>query len=249
MGALRSAVARARAAVFALWFYGVTLFYCLLGVPVLMVAPRLALGIARAWVATVFAGLRPLLGVRLVVTGRHHLPATGPALLACQHQSEFDMLVWIKLLRLPSYVLKEELTRIPLFGNLLQPAGMIPVDRSAGAAALRRLLHDTEAAFRAGRQIVIFPEGTRVPPGTQVPLQPGIAAMAARLRLPVVPVATDSGLCWTRAIFARHAGTIHVAIGPPIPAGTRRAEMLEAIETFWRRSEQAGYRAVDNIVD
>ena len=238
-----------RAAAFAVWYYGVTLTFCLLGVPVRLFARHLALAVARNWVRTVLAGMGPIIGIRLVLTGTEHLPASGPALLACQHQSEFDTLVWLTLLRLPSYVMKQELTRIPLFGPLLVPAGMIPVDRSAGAAALRRLLEDTAMAARAGRQIVIFPEGTRVPPGQTVPLQPGVAAIATRLNLPVLPVATDSGLRWTRGIMDRRKGPIHLMIGPPIPAGTPRRELLAAIEAFWRRAESSGFESVDNLVD
>ena len=242
-------MAKLRAAGFAVWFYGVTLAFCLLGVPVRLFAPHLALVVARNWVRTVLAGMVPIIGIRLVLSGREHLPAEGPALLACQHQSEFDTLVWLTLLKLPSYVMKQELTRIPLFGPLLVPAGMIPVDRSAGASALRRLLDDTAEAARAGRQIVIFPEGTRVLPGQTVPLQPGVAAIATRLNLPVLPVATDSGLRWTRGLLARTRGPIHLMIGPPIPAGTPRKELLAAIEAFWKHAENSGFKSVDNSVD
>jgi 1-acyl-sn-glycerol-3-phosphate acyltransferase len=242
-------LAKVRAAAFAVWFYSVTLAFCLLGLPVRLFAPRLALLVARNWVRTVLAGMVPIIGIRLVLSGREHLPIDGPALLACQHQSEFDTLVWLTLLKLPSYVMKQELTRIPLFGPLLVPAGMIPVDRSGGAAALRKLLDDAADAARRGRQVVIFPEGTRVPPGQRVPLQPGVAAIAARLNLPVLPVATDSGLRWTRALLSRRSGPIHLMVGPPIAAGTPRKELLAAIEAFWRRADQDFYQAVDNSVD
>lgn len=242
-------MAKLRAACFAVWFYGVTLAFCLLGVPVRLFARHLALFVARNWVRTVLAGMVPIVGIRLVLSGREYLPTDGPALLACQHQSEFDTLIWLTLLKLPSYVMKQELTRIPLFGPLLVPAGMIPVDRSAGASALRRLLEDAADAARAGRQIVIFPEGTRVPHGQSVPLQPGVAAIAARLNLPVLPVATDSGLRWTRDLLARNPGPIHLMIGPPIAAGTPRKELLAAIEAFWRRAEDSGFKSVDNNVD
>jgi 1-acyl-sn-glycerol-3-phosphate acyltransferase len=186
--------------------------------------------------------------VTVKITGLHYLPQRGPALLAGQHQSEFDALVWMRLLERPSYVMKQELTRIPLFGPMLVPAGMIPVDRSAGASALRRLLQDCLAARDAGRQIMIFPEGTRVAPGERVTLQPGIAAIASRLDLPVYPVATDSGLRWGRRFLGKRAGRIHIAIGEPIPAGTARERLLSEIEAHWRRSEINGFGSVDNSV-
>ena len=238
-----------RAAAFAAWFYGITLAFCLLGVPVRMFARHRALWVARSWVRTVIAGMPAVLGARVVVTGLHHLPATGAALIASQHQSEFDTLIWLKLTVLPSYVMKQELLRIPLFGALLVPAGMIPVDRAGGAVAMRRLLQETASAAQAGRQIVIFPEGTRLPPGQRVDLQPGIAAIAARTGLPVIPVATDSGILWTRRPMGRRGGDLHVAIGPPIPAGTPRRAMLARIEAFWREAERTGFQPVDNPVD
>jgi 1-acyl-sn-glycerol-3-phosphate acyltransferase len=237
-----------RAAAFALWFYTVTLVFTLAGVPVRIAARGKALDLAKTWVRTVMAGMAPVAGIRVVITGQENLPTGGPALLASQHQSEFDTLVWMTLLPRPSYVMKRELTRIPLFGPLLVPAGMIPVDRAAGAAALRQLLADTGHALRAGRQIVIFPEGTRVPPGQVVKLQPGIAAIAARRNMAVIPVATDSGHCWRRGVLGRRPGIIHVAIGPAIPAGTPRSDLMAQIEAFWRRMESTGFATVDNPV-
>ena len=241
--------ARLRAAAFAVWFYAVTFAFASAGVPIRLFARRHALWLAQSWVRVTLTGLRPLLGVRMVITGLEHLPAAGPALIASQHQSEFDTLIWLKLLSLPSYVMKQELRRIPLFGPLLVPAGMIPVDRAGGAAAMRQLLADTTTAARAGRQIVIFPEGTRLPPGRRVPLQPGVAAIATRTGLPVIPVATDSGRLWTRRLLARRAGDLHVAIGSPIPAGTPRAALLAQIEGYWRAMERSGFHPVDKIVE
>lgn len=238
-----------RSALYAAYFYAVTLLFGIGGMAVRLLAPRYALPFAKAWTATLLAGLRPICSIRLHVTGLEHLPAQGPALLASQHQSEFDTLVWMGLLRRPCYVMKQELTRTPLVGPMLVPAGMIPVDRAGGAAALRRLLQDAEAARDDGRQIVIFPEGTRVPPGGRVALQPGIAAVATRLRLPVIPVATDSGLSWTRSRLGMRPGTIHIAIGPPISPGAKRDHLLAAIESFWSQSESCGFAPVDNSVD
>jgi len=238
-----------RSGLYAIYFYSVTLVFGLGGIAVRLFAPRRALGFAQAWVATLLAGLRPICGIRLEVTGREHLPAQGPALLASQHQSEFDTLVWMQLLSRPAYVMKQELTRTPMVGPMLVPAGMIPVDRAGGAGALRRLLRDTAAARDDGRQIVIFPEGTRVRPGERVALQPGIAAVAARTGLQVIPVATDSGLRWTRSRLGMQPGPIHIRIGPPISPHLTRNELLDAIETFWRQSESAHFGPVDKSVD
>ncbi len=237
-----------RAFAFLLYFYGLTLVLGVAGIAVRLFARERAHDFARFWVRLSLAGLAAICGVRFVVTGREHLPGPGAALLASQHQSAFDTLVWFLILPRPSYVMKRELTRIPLFGPLLVPAGMIPVDRSAGAAALRSVLEATQRAAEAGRQIVIFPEGTRVAPGRRVKLQPGIAAVATRLGLPVIPVATDSGLCWGRRAFRKNAGTIHIEVGAPIPSGIPRSALLDRIEAHWRDAEARGFEPVDKSV-
>ena len=246
---MRRAVETVRAAAFAAWFYGVTLAFCLAGLPIRMFARPLALPLAKYWARTVLAGLPPICGIRIVLTGRQHIPPSGPALLAGQHQSEFDTLVWMAVLERPCYVMKQELTRIPLFGPLLVPAGMIPVDRSGAAAAMRGMLKDTAKAAQNDRHIVIFPEGTRVPHGRRVPLQPGVAAIAARTRLAVLPVATDSGWCWPHRRLGKRPGIIHVAIGPPLVQGGRDA-LLTAIDAYWTEMAESGYRQpVDESVD
>ncbi|MBO1323781.1 1-acyl-sn-glycerol-3-phosphate acyltransferase [Acetobacter sp. TBRC 12305] len=196
-----------------------------------------ALAYAKLWSRAVLWLFRTLCGVQVRVTGLENLPASGPALIASQHQSAFDTLVWMLLLPRPCYVMKGELRRIPLLGPMLVLAGMMPIERAAGAKALRLLLHGTDRAIKAGRQIVIFPEGTRTLPGEHVALKPGIAAMSSHVGLPVIPVATNSGLFWGRNAFFKRPGVLQVAIGPAVgPA--RRADLLGQIEQSWRGLEQ-----------
>jgi 1-acyl-sn-glycerol-3-phosphate acyltransferase len=238
-----------RALAFNLYFFGLTALFSAGGlVPRAFMRP-LILRYAQSWARVMIAGARIICGIRVEITGAEHLPTGGAALLASQHQSAFDTLIWMTLLPLPSYIVKRELVRIPLFGPMLTGAGMIPVDRGARATALRGLMRATRRAREAGRQIIIFPEGTRVAYGVHVPLQPGIAAIATQLDLPVIPIATDSGLRWGRRAFMKYPGTIHIAIGEPIPAGTRRAALLHAIEQFWRDNPSTRWPPVENSVD
>jgi 1-acyl-sn-glycerol-3-phosphate acyltransferase len=127
-------------------------------------------------------------------------------------------------------VFKDELLRIPLFGPLIGATGMIAVDRNAGGAAIRALVRQAERAVREQRQIVIFPEGTRSEPGYPGTLQSGIAALASRTGLPVIPVSTDSGRFWGRRAFRKRPGTIRIVIGSPIPAQTERKALMRALE-------------------
>lgn len=221
-----------RSAVFNVAFFAFTAIaalVCLPLVPLLDRAGRLAL--IAWWAERVLRLLRITVGITVRVTGREHLPAEGPALIAAKHQSAFDTIVWLALLPRPAYVLKRTLLWIPLYGWYAHAAGMIGIDRSAGSSAIRHLMRAGDAALAEGRQIVIFPEGTRTQPGERRPYQPGIAALYARSGLPVIPVATDSGLCWGRRAFHKHPGTITVAVLPPIPPGLPREAMLERLET------------------
>jgi len=201
---------------------------CLPLLPLLDRAGRLAL--LAWWAERVLGLLRVMAGITVRVTGREHLPEAGPALIAAKHQSAFDTIVWFTLLPRPAYVLKRELLWIPIYGWYARAAGMIAVERTAGAAAMRHLLRAGEAALAEARQVVIFPEGTRTLPGERRTYQPGIAALYARSGLAVIPVATDSGRCWGRRAFHKRSGTITVAVLPPIPPGLDRETMLARLE-------------------
>ena len=216
-------------AAFNLWFYGLTVVLAIASPGVRLFAPRRAMGYARAWVRLVLAALRPLCGITWAVSGLEHLPASGAALIASMHQSAFDTLIWTQLAPRFAFVLKRELLRIPLFGPMLTATGMIPVDRRGGPAALRALLCEADRAMAGQRQIVIFPEGTRAAPGAMLRLQPGVAALAARTGLPVIPVATDSGLYWGRRAFRKRPGVIRIVILPPIPPGLPREVLMERL--------------------
>lgn len=240
-----------RSLLFNLFFFGFGATYATLILPVMLLPRRWLMPPMRFWAGSVVWGLRVICGVRLRVTGREHLPTGGAALIAAKHQSAFDTIVWLWLLPDAAYIVKRELLRVPVWGWLMWGSGQIAVDRLAGASAMRHLLRKGQAAAAEGRQLVIFPEGTRVAPGEHRPFQPGIAALAAATGLPVIPVATDSGLRWGRRAFHKRPGILNIAVLPPLPAGLRRDDLLrrleEAIEPAMRSFSQS--RAVDNFVD
>lgn len=236
-----------RSLLFNIWFFAATFAMGLLGVPVRWFARRHALWVAQSWAGLVLDGAAAICGIQVVVLGREHLPTQGAALIASQHQSAFDTLIWLRLVPRTAYVFKAELARVPLFGSLLVPAGQIPVDRGASFSAVRSLLRGADRAKADGRQIVIFPEGTRIAPGVEAELRPGIAALAARTGLPVIPVATDSGLLWGRRAFRKQPGVIHIIVGPPIPAGLSQAALIATLRDRWREAEALAV-PVDNSV-
>lgn len=206
-----------RSAVFNVAFFTVSVVMSLSAAVVRCIARRHVLDVAVLWARILVVAARIICGIRLDVRGLENIPP-GAALIASRHQSAFDTFVWLTLLPRCCYVFKTELLRIPLFGPLISSAGMIPVDRKGGAAAIRALLREADRAVREQRQIVIFPEGTRSEPGQQGSLQSGIAALASHTGLPVIPVSTNSGRLWGRRAFRKKSGTIRILIGRPIPA-------------------------------
>ncbi len=222
-----------RSALFNLVFLGGTVLTVLFGTLLLAAPAPVMVRYIRGWAWLVQGALRLICGIRVEVTGRENLPS-GPAIIAAKHQSAFDTVIWLTVLppgRDAVYVLKQELANIPLWGRLAARCGHIAVDRAAGASALRGMVRAAQGVIAAGRPVVIFPEGTRTAPGERVPYQPGVAALATATGVQVVPAATDSGLYWGRRAFQKRAGTIHVAILPPLPAGLPRAALMTALET------------------
>lgn len=207
-----------RSLLFNIAFFGVTGGMSVLALPLLLAPAGWVRAAMRLWARIVVALLRAICGVRIVVEGREHLPSHGPALIASRHESAFDTIIWFTLVPEAVYVLKRELLRIPVYGWHARRAGMISVDRKGGATAMRGMLREAKEATALGRQIVIFPEGTRAHPGETLPMQPGIQALAKATGLPVIPVATNSGRVWGRRAFLKRPGTITIRVLPPLPA-------------------------------
>lgn len=230
-------MAAARALLFNLFYFCWTALVVVAGLPVALFGYRAVYGLGRLWTRVTFGGLKLIVGLDHRWIGAP--PERGPVIYAVKHQSAWDTMAFSALPDRPAYVLKRELTWIPFFGWLLAAAGFIAVDRKAGAAALRHLVRDAERTVASGRSILIFPEGTRTAPGQHRPYQPGIAALYDRLKLPVVPVALNSGLFWGRRSFVKRPGRITVEFLPAIPPGLRRREFMAELE---RRMEGAAKR-------
>lgn len=211
-----------RSLLFALAFYPVTALLVLLAFPAALFGHAPVAGVTHAWVAWHHWCARFLLGIRVVVEGP--LPQ-GSVLVAAKHQSMFETLEFVRLLHEPATVLKRELAEIPAWGWVAKRYGMIPVDRAGGATALRAMMRAAHEAVAARRPILIYPEGTRVAPGERPPLQPGFAGLYRALKLPVVPVALDSGKLWPRNSFMKQPGVVTFRFGEPIPPGLDRQDI------------------------
>ncbi|MDA0218981.1 MAG: lysophospholipid acyltransferase family protein [Proteobacteria bacterium] len=213
----------------------------LLGLPLLLLSRRRAGGLARGFAGFIVALLRPLCGITVELRGLEHL-AGGPVLIAAKHQSALETYVLSHRLPGASFVLKREITLVPLAGWYVAALEPIAVDRGAGASALRSMVRHAREAAARGRSVVIFPEGTRTRPGQRAPYHPGVAALYGELGLPVVPMALDTGHVWPRRSLIKYPGRATLAFLEPIPPGMPRRAFLslleERIEEGCRRLEE-----------
>jgi 1-acyl-sn-glycerol-3-phosphate acyltransferase len=216
-----------RSLLFNLLFFGWTAILCILGLPFLALPRSCLVLLARFWVGGIRLFLRLAVGISDERRGTEH--RVSPAIYAFKHQSAWETLMLVLLLRDPAIILKRELLYLPIFGLYLMKTLQIAVDRGGGAKALRGLLRQARAAAEADRPIVIFPEGTRVAPGERRPYQPGVAALYSKLGLPVIPVALNSGVRWRRRGFLKRPGRIIVEFLPPIAPGLPREAFLAAL--------------------
>lgn len=188
---------------------------------------------ARLWCRCVLAWLRITCGVHHRVVGRERLP-DGPAVILSKHQSAWETIAFRTIFpaRL-SWVVKRSLFRIPFYGWALKALEEIGIDRNAGRDALRQLEREGERHLQAGRWVVIFPEGTRVPVGETASHASGGARLACRCGVPVVPVTLDSGMCWPPGEWRKYPGTIELEIGPAIDTTGRGASEVSRLARRW----------------
>lgn len=223
-----------RSVAFLLFLATSTVFFA---VPIVVLAPllqnRVLSGMARAWAQTNLRALRWLCGLDYEVHGAELLPLEA-AVVLCNHQSAWETIALRAILPLEqTWVLKRELLWIPLFGWALAIFKPIAIDRASGRKAVKQLLGAGRQALKAGRWIVIFPEGTRVAPGEHRPHAIGGALLAARNKSLVVPIAHNAGVFWARRSLVKYPGKIDLVIGEPISSDGKSATELNAEVEQW----------------
>jgi 1-acyl-sn-glycerol-3-phosphate acyltransferase len=203
------------------------------------------------WLSVAIWGARVICGVRHVVYGMQHLPGAAErraaVLLASKHQSTWETFAYPMLMPHPlAYVFKRELLAIPFFGWAMARLDMIHIDRSKRAEAWQRVAAEGRRLMAEGTWVIMFPEGTRTPRGSQGLYKHGAARLAIATGAPIVPIAVTSARCWPRKSFILRPGLIEVSIAPPIPSVGREPEELMReveswIETEMRRLDAQAY--------
>jgi 1-acyl-sn-glycerol-3-phosphate acyltransferase len=230
----------ARSMLFNVLLYLLTVVFIVLAIPTVLLPRQVMQGVAKTWGRTNLMLLRLICGVSVEWRGLERIPQ-GAAIVAAKHQSMWETFALIT--RLPDFaiVVKRELFWLPFFGWFMHKARMIPVDRSGSVAAMRAVIRRARHELGRGRQILIFPEGTRRPVGAPAAYKPGVALLYGGSRAPCLPVALNSGLFWPRRSLWRYPGVVRVEFLEPIPPGLPQDQFMGRLE---REIEAASNRLI-----
>lgn len=192
-----------------------------------MISPRGAYAGVNTYCRWVRFSARIMVGLRTEIRGE--VPV-DEVLIASKHQSFLDIIMLCSVLPRPKFIMKKELKRAPILGWFAMRMGCVPVDRGKRGAAISRMLDDVNRGRALPGQLIIYPQGTRVAPGTRIPYKVGTAVLYRQLGQDCVPAATNVGLFWPRHGILRKKGLAVVEFLPRIPAGQDQAAFMAALE-------------------
>jgi 1-acyl-sn-glycerol-3-phosphate acyltransferase len=246
-----------RSLVYNVLFYALLVFWILVALPSFVLPPRAFMAVAKAWARSSVWLMRVVCNTRTEVRGLDRIPA-GPLVVASKHQSMWETFALMPFFDRPLFIYKRELGKIPFFGWYLKKSKMVGVDRDGGARSLIDMAKRATEEVQLGRQLIIFPEGTRRPVDAAPDYKPGVAQIYNKCGAPCLPVALNSGLFWPRRTFLRYPGTLVVEFLDPLPPGLPRKEFIAAISASIEtataalvaeaREEQAGlFGRVPNV--
>ena len=240
-----------RSLVFNVLFYAVFVFLAILALPTLLMPVRALMFMARLWANATLFLMRVICNIKVEFRGVEKIPE-GPLVVVAKHQSFWETIVLPSHFEHPIFILKRQLMLIPVFGQFLAKYGMISIDRAAGVKALLDMTRRARAAVHSGRQLVIFPEGTRRPPGAPPDYKTGFAQIYSACGAPCLPIALNSGLFWPRRTFMRYPGTLVVEFLDPLPPGLPKDEFIarvrDTIEEATGRIVEAGRREQEQLI-
>ncbi|MCB1747281.1 MAG: 1-acyl-sn-glycerol-3-phosphate acyltransferase [Gammaproteobacteria bacterium] len=223
---------RLRSWLFYLGLTPLTVLFSFIGILILPLPRPWRYAVITRWSVLTIAWLKLCCGLGWSVRGREHIPAT-PGVILCKHQSAWETITLQLIFPRQCQVLKRELLRVPFFGWGLASLNPIAIDRKAGARALKVVLAKGVERLRDGWWVLLFPEGTRIPPGERGRYTQTGAALAREAGCPVIPVAHNAGVFWGRNAVLKYPGTIEVVIGPPIDTAGKSAKAITREAEAW----------------
>lgn len=218
-----------RSIAFNILFYLNTVVFLVIALPTFVMPYQAIVQVAKAWGRVSLLLLRIVAGVKFELRGRENIPQ-GAVIVASKHQSAWETFALMPLFKMPAIIMKRELQWIPVFGWLMIKARMVGVDRGARARALIRMAERARAELARGRQLIIFPEGTRRPVGAAADYKSGVSFLYSTAGVPCLPVALNSGVFWPRRSLRRKPGTVVAEILPPIPPGLDKKTFAARLE-------------------
>ena len=218
-----------RSVVFNVLFYLNTFIFLLIALPTFFLPYRTTVAVAKAWGRANLVLLRVVAGIHCEIRGRDKIPQ-GPIIVASKHQSAWETFALLHLFDSPTFIMKRELQWIPIFGWLTIKGRMVAVDRRAGSQALVQMAERARVELARGRQLIIFPEGTRRPVGAEPRYKYGVSYLYAAEGVPCLPVALNSGVFWPRRSILRRPGTVVVEILDPIPPGLDKEDFIRRLQ-------------------
>ncbi|MCC6706936.1 MAG: 1-acyl-sn-glycerol-3-phosphate acyltransferase [Gammaproteobacteria bacterium] len=225
-------MAKFRSIIFYVGLAPLTVLFSLIGIAILPLPRPWRYAVITRWSRLTIAWLKLACGLGWRVTGLENIPA-APGVILCKHQSAWETITLQLIFPRQSQVLKKELLHVPFFGWGLASLNPIAIDRKAGTKALRTVLELGAERIKQGWWVLLFPEGTRIPPGEKGRYTQTGAALALAAEAVVVPVAHNAGVFWARNALTKHPGTIEVVIGPPIATAGKSAKAITLEAESW----------------
>ncbi len=219
-----------RSFIFNLCFFTTLGIGCIIGTIIGLFSRKATLPFWNKFWMPMCCSLLKICGISIEIRGKEYIKQEG-VIYAAKHQSALETYCLSSYITRAVFILKKELTYVPLFGWAQYFYGMIAVNRSSGGAALKKLLKDAKDRMKSNRPIIIFPEGTRTKPGKTTEYKPGLVFLYQNLNVPVVPVALNTGLFWAKNSFLRYPGKVIIEFLPPMPLGLEKKEFMRELQS------------------
>ncbi len=218
-----------RSLIFNILFFFTLAFGCIIGTIIGLFSRKATIPFwNKIWMPLCCSFLK-ICGISIEIRGKEYIRQEG-VIYAIKHQSSLETYCLSSYITKAVFILKKELTYVPLFGWAQHLYGMIAVNRAAGGVTLKKLLHDAKDRMQQGRPIIIFPEGTRTKPGKTTDYKPGLVFLYQNLNVPVIPVAVNTGLFWAKNSFLRYPGKVVIEFLPPLPLNMDKKEFMAQLK-------------------
>ena len=201
----------------------------ILCIPFLLLPSKILKYPAKIWIKVIFLFLDKICNIKHKIDGLENIPENS-VLVVSKHQSAFETFAFYYYLSDCFFVHKKELYIIPIFGQYLFKANMVAINRSGGTKTMRKMLEDVNVRLKKGKSIIIFPEGTRKEPGSDPDYKTGFIGIYKNTKKKILPVALNSGLCWSKKSWILKRGKITIKFLPIIEENLNKIEVLKKVQ-------------------